>query len=185
MRKLVASEWITLDGVFDGSTIPQWFEPYHTDARGEWIGESINSAGAFLLGRNTYEMLAPHWSRMTNNEMGVAAQLNAAPKFVVSSTMKDAPWNNSTIVGGDVVAEVTKLKQQSGGNMLIMGSGMLVKTLLAANLIDELRVLVQPIIFGKGKRLFNDGDATSALALVDSQSLGLGVMALKYQLATS
>jgi dihydrofolate reductase len=132
-------------------------------------------------------MLAPYWSALRNNEFGIADKLNSAPKYVVSSTMKKADWNNSTIIrdAKRVVAEITRLKQQPGQKILIPGSATLVQSLMEAELIDEYRFLVHPIIMGRGKRFFKDGLPTTRLKLVKTKTLGLGVMLLCYQPAES
>lgn len=126
MRKLVVSGWVTLDGVFDADTMEQWYIPYHSDDRGEHIKEGILASDALLLGRVTYEMLAAYWPILRNNEMGIADRLNSVPKYVVSSTLKKAEWNNSTIIKENVEEEITKLKQQPGQDILINGSATLV-----------------------------------------------------------
>ena len=102
MRKLVVSEWMTLDGVFDADTMKEWFEPYDSEDRQNYIKENVLTSDAFLVGRVTYEMLASYWPNQKNNEMGIADRLNKAPKYVVSSTLKKAEWNNSTIINEDV-----------------------------------------------------------------------------------
>jgi len=181
MRKLVVSAWLTLDGVFDAYTMDQWFNLYDSEERQEYIREGILASGALLLGRTTYEMLAPYWSSMKNNEMGVAAKLNSAPKYVVSSTLKRAEWNNSTIIKDNVVEEITMLKQQPGHEIQIEGSATLVQSLMETDLIDEYRFLVHPIIMGSGKRFFKDGMHTTKLKLVKTKTLDLGVMLLCYQ----
>ena len=103
MRKLVVSEWVTLDGVFDADTMKEWFEPYDSDGRRNCIRETVLASDAFLVGRVTYEMLAAYWPNQKNNKMGIADRLNSAPKYVVSSTLKKAEWNNSTIIEKNVV----------------------------------------------------------------------------------
>ncbi len=180
MRKLVVSAWITLDGVFDADTMPQWYAPFDSEARQTYIREGILACDALLFGRTTYEMLAPYWSSLHNNEMGVAGKLNSAPKYVVSSSLKKANWNNTTIIGKSVVAEIARLKEQPGREIQIEGSALLVQSLMAANLVDEYRFLVHPIIAGKGKRFFKDGMSTGALTLVSTQALDKGVMVLCY-----
>ncbi len=179
--KLVVSEWVTLDGVFDADTMDQWFNPYHSDDRAEYIKETILASDAILLGGVTYEMLAPYWSSLKNNEMGIAGRLNSAPKYVVSSTLKKAEWNNSTIIKENVVEEITKLKQQRGQDILITGSATLVQSLMGTDLIDEYRFLVHPIIMGSGKRFFKDGMVTTRLKLVSTKMYPLGVVVLSYQ----
>lgn len=180
MKKIIASEWISLDGVFDASLMGEWNAPYHSDSRADYIKDSILSCGAMLYGRKTYEMLAPYWSALKNNEMGVADKLNNAPKFVVSSTLKKADWGYSTIIKGEIAGEIAKLKSSSGGDILVQGSATLVRSLLDAGLIDELRLLVHPIIMGKGERFFQDGMHTG-LQLTSTRTLDMGVIALYYQ----
>ena len=137
MRKLVVSEWVTLDGVFDADTMDQWFNPYDSIDRQQCIKETVLASDAFLFGRATYEMLAPYWSSLKDNEMeGVAGKLNSAPKYVVSSTLKKAEWNNSTIIKESVVGEITKLKQQPGQEIQIEGSASLVQSLMEAHLLS-------------------------------------------------
>jgi dihydrofolate reductase len=184
MRKLVVSEWVTVDGVFDADTMAQWFTPYDSDDRQEWIKEGILASDAFLFGRITYEMLAGYWPTVTdrdNKEIAIADRLNGAPKYVVSSTLKTAKWNNSTIIKNNVVEELARLKQQPGQDILVFGSAMLGQSLLEADLIDEYRLLVHPIVMGRGKRPFKDGLATTKLTLVKTRTLSLGVTALCYQ----
>ena len=180
-RKLVVSEWVTLDGVFDAETMGQWFTPYDSDDRREYITESILGCDALLFGRTTYEMLAPHWSVLKNNEEGLADKLNSVSKYVVSSTLKKAEWDNSTIIKERVAEEITKLKQQPGHEIQIEGSATLVQALMEGDLIDEYRFLVHPIIMGSGKRFFNDGMDTTKLKLVKTKTLDLGVVLFCYQ----
>jgi dihydrofolate reductase len=181
MIKLIVSAWISLDGVFDAGTMPQWFNPFDSGERQAYIRDGILAADAILFGRKTYEMLAPYWSSLKNNEMGVAAKLNSVPKFVVSSTLKTAEWNNSTIIKGDIAEEITRLKQQPGKEIQIEGSATLVQSLVQANLIDEYRFLVHPIITGSGRRFFTEGLQTGGLKLVKTQSFDKGVILLCYQ----
>ncbi len=180
MRKLVVSEWITLDGVFDADTMNQWWIPYDSVERQEYIKEGILGCDAMLYGRTTYEMLAPYWSAQKNDDNGPASKLNSVLKYVVSSTLKEANWNNSTLIKEHVIEEITKLKQQPGGDILILGSATLVKSLMETDLIDEYRFLIQPIIMGSGKRFFKDEMVTTRLKLVSTQTYPLGVMVLAY-----
>lgn len=170
-----------MDGVFDASLMGEWNAPYHSDSRAEYIREGIMSCGAMLYGRKTYEMLAPYWSALKNNEMGVADKLNTAPKYVVSSTLKKADWGDSTIIRENIAGEIKKLKGSTGGDILIQGSATLVKSLLEAGLVDELRLLVHPVIMGRGERFFQDGMHAS-LQLTETRTLDLGVIVLYYQL---
>jgi dihydrofolate reductase len=185
LRKLIVSEWMTLDGVFDADSMKEWFEPYESQDRQEYIKENVLTSDAFLVGRVTYEMLAAYWPNHKNNEMGVADRLNSAPKYVVSSTLKKAEWNNSTIINEDVVEEITKLKQQPGQDILVFGSATLVESLMAANLIDEYRFLVHPIIMGSGKRFFRDEMVATKLKLVKTKTLAHGVTLDCYQSTTN
>ena len=181
MRKLIASEWVTLDGVFDADTMSQWFEPYESHDRANYIRDTVLAAGALLLGHTTYTMLGNYWSSKTNNEAGIADKLNSMPKHVAASSTPQIHWNNSTVVSGNVEQEATKLKQQSGQDVLIIGSGMLVRSLMHAGLIDEFRFLVHPIVTGVGKRFFDDDTFEQKLRLVTSAAFSQGVLLLCYQ----
>lgn len=161
MRKLIVSEWMTLDGVFDGDTMKEWFMPFDSEDRRKYIIKTMDSCDAILFGRATYEMLAPYWAPLRNNEDGLADKINSVHKYVVSSTLKKADWNNTTIIKDNVEEEVVKLKQMPGHEIHIEGSAILVQSLMEANLIDEYRFLVHPIIIGSGKRFFKEGMNTS------------------------
>jgi dihydrofolate reductase len=184
MRKLVVSEWMSLDGVFDGDTMESWFMPFQSAGRAAHIKEVIEACDGLVLGRTTYEMLAPYWSAQKNDEQGPAAKLNSMAKYVVSSTLKKAEWNNSTIIKDDVAKEIAKVKKESGRDLLILGSAALVQSLMGSGLIDEYRFLVQPIVAGTGKPFFKDGMVTPKLALLESKSFDKGVVALHYQTAS-
>jgi dihydrofolate reductase len=184
MRKLVVSEWVTLDGVFDADTMDTWFKPYDSEDRQEWIKEGILASDAFLSGRVTYQLLSGYWPTVTdraNREIEIADRLNSAPKYVVSSTLKTGEWNNSTVIKKNVVEEIAKLKQQPGRDILMFGSATLVQSLMDTDLIDEYRLLVHPIIMGRGKRPFKEGMATTKLKLVKTKSFSLGVTLSCYQ----
>jgi len=181
MGKLIVSEWITLDGVFDADTMNEWFIPYHSDSRAAYIQEGILSCNAILMGRKTYEMLAPYWSSLKNNEMGIADKMNNTPKYVVSSTMKKADWNNTTIIKENSIDEITGLKRQTNGPILLIGSASLVHSLMDTDLIDEYRFLIHPVIMGNGKRLFNDGMMPKNLKLMQMDTMDSGVILLWYR----
>jgi dihydrofolate reductase len=188
MRKLIVSEWLTLDGVFDADTMPEWFHPYNTEERQQHITEMVLASDAFLFGRVTYEMLAGYWPAVKDNGNGdleVAKRLNSAPKFVVSSTLKRVEWSHSTIIDKNVVKKVTDLKQEPGDAILVFGSATLVELLIGAGLVDEVRLLVHPILVGSGKRAFKSGLATTKLTLGESKALSSGVLALRYQRTTA
>ncbi len=180
MRKIVVKEWMTLDGVFDADTMDQWWNPYDSAERQNYIIEGYSRGDIYLLGRTTYEMLWPFWSTQTNDD-GPGQILNRMKKYVVSTTLKTAPWKESTIIKGNVVEEITKLKHQPGKDIIIDGSASLVQSLMGTDLIDEYRFLVQPVIMGKGRRFFTDRMPQTKLRLVESKTLSLGVLALTYQ----
>ncbi len=180
MRKLWVKAWITLDGVFDADTMDHWWHSSDSAERRQYIMEEYSKGDAYLLGRVTYEMLWPGWSTQTTGD-GPGPILNRMHKYVVSTTLSTAPWKESTIISGNVVEEITKLKQQPGKDIIIDGSASLVHSLMGTDLIDEYRFLVQPIVMGKGRRFFTDGIPQTKLRLVESQTLSLGVLALTYQ----
>lgn len=179
MRKLIVSEWTSLDGVFDSALMEQWFNPYHSDSRAGYIQEVINNCEIMLYGRHTYEMLYPYWSQFHNNEMGVADKMNQVKKYVASTTMKNGGWQNTTIISDNIIGQLTALKQENGRAILVQGSGQLVATLLQADLVDELKLLVQPHIMGSGTRLLKEG-ANIPLELGSISELEKGVLALTY-----
>jgi dihydrofolate reductase len=181
MGKLIVSEWLTLDGVFDGSTMAQWFTPFDSEDRRKYIVDTMLACDAILFGRTTYEMLAPYWSLLKNNEDGLADKINSVHKYVVSSTLKKADWNNSTIIKENVIEEITKLKQQPSREIHIEGSATLVQSLIEANLIDEYRFLVHPIIIGSGKRFYKEGMNTTGMKIIKTKTLDKGVVLLCYQ----
>lgn len=184
MRPLIVTEWITLDGVFDSDDeyFEQWFLPYHSDERARRIRENILGCGTLLMGRKTYDFLAPYWSSLQNNEMGVADKMNNAPKVVVAGSPLKSDWNNTQkVVKDNVIDEVARLKQEAGNYILTPGSGELVYSLMEAGLVDEYRFLMHPIVMGQGKRFFNDKIPFAKLNLIESEPLPLGVVALTYE----
>jgi dihydrofolate reductase len=189
MGKIVVTEFVSLDGVIEA---PGGGEDYR---HGGWTFE-INRGGegdkfkldelleadAQLLGRVTYEGFAAAWPSMTDaDEVGFAEKMNSMPKYVVSSTLAEAEWNNSTVLGGDVAEEVSKLKQDVDGVILVAGSARLVQALVEHDLVDELRLMVFPVILGSGKRLFGDTSDKKPLRLVDSKTVGDGIAILTYE----
>ena len=179
MRKIIVSEFVTLDGVMEAPET--WQFPYFSADVAEDTKNNILTTDAFLLGRVTYDIFAASWPNQTNNEFDIADKLNSSPKFVISNTLQKAGWNNSTVIKGDGVEEVAKLKQQDGGVMGITGSATLVQALLEANLVDELQLQVHPIVLGSGKRLFKEGLNIQALKLISSKVYSSGVVLLTYQ----
>lgn len=181
MRKVIVYEYMTLDGVVEAPE--KWQFPYLSDDVAEIIQSQILDADAILLGRVTYEIFAASWPMRTNNEFGVADKLNSVPKFVVSSTLDRVEWNNSKLIKGNVLEEITKLKQLPSGNMAIIGSASLIRSLMKYELIDEYRLMVHPVVLGCGKRLFPEG-INLALRLVDTNAFSSGVVLLRYQADT-
>ena len=179
-RKLWVKAWMTLDGVYDANTMQHWWQNTNTPARMRYITEQYKTGDIYLLGRETYEMLWPGWSKITTGR-GPGPVLNRMHKYVVSTTLKKAPWKESTIISKDVVEEITKLKQQPGKDIIIDGSGTLVQSLMGTDLIDEFRFIVEPFIMGTGRRFFSDGTLPTKLKLVESKALDSGSLALIYK----
>jgi dihydrofolate reductase len=179
MRKLIAAEFLTLDGVMEASE--EWQPAYVSEDVADEIQASIHASEALLLGRVTYEMFAAYWPSQTNNEFGIADKLNSQPKFVISSTLETAEWNNSTLIKGNVAEEIRKLKQQPGGDIRLTGSATLVQSLMQDDLIDEFWLMFHPIVIGHGKRLFRDSIDTTALNLVETKTFSSGVVLLRYR----
>lgn len=180
MRKLWVKAWLTLDGVFDANTMAHWWQNTNSPERMQYIKEEYSTGDAYLLGRVTYEMLWPGWSQQTTGD-GPGPILNRMHKYVVSTTLSTAPWKESTIISGNVVEEIAKLKAQPGKDIIIDGSGTLVQSLMGTGLIDEYRFLVQPFVMGSGRHFFSDGTPPTALKLVESKMLSFGSLALVYQ----
>ncbi|MCI0708993.1 MAG: dihydrofolate reductase family protein [Chloroflexi bacterium] len=174
MRKLIVTEFLSLDGVMEN---PMWTFPYWNDEIAKFKGEESESGDALLLGRVTYEGFAAAWP---NSKDEGADYFNNVRKYVVSTTLDEANWNNSVIIKDNVVDEITKLKQQDGKNIVVHGSGKLIQTLMEHDLVDEYRLLIYPLVLGKGQRLFED-DSNVKLNLVDSQVISSGVVALVYE----
>jgi class 3 adenylate cyclase/dihydrofolate reductase len=186
MRRLIASEFLTLDGVMEGPGHDE-----HRDGKNAWALrsaseeqqrykiEEVFAADALLLGRVTYQIFAAFWPTAPRDE-GFADRMNSIKKYVVSSTLRDATWNNTSVLRGDIGEEVSRLKQDSGGDIVIFGSADLVNALMRLGLIDEYRIMVFPVVLGSGKRLFRDESDLSYLQLVDSRSFRSGVVLLTY-----
>jgi dihydrofolate reductase len=181
MRKVVASEIVSLDGVVESPE--KWHFPYFNDQMGDAIGAAMAASDAMLLGRVTYEEFAAFWpAQSSDDDQEITDYMNNTPKFVVSKTLEEPlEWNNATLIKEDVAEEITKLKGQPGKDISITGSPTLVRSLLEEDLLDELRLMVHPIVVGSGKRLFEDGGDQKALELVDSKTFSTGVLYLTYQ----
>ena len=178
MRKLIVYEYVTLDGVMEAPE--KWQFPFLNDEVAEVIQSQIMDADAILLGRVTYDIFAASWPTRTNNEFGVADKLNSMPKFVVSSTLDRADWNHSTLIRGNVVEEINKLKQQPEGTIAIIGSARLIQSLVEYDLVDEYQLMVHPVVLGSGKRLFPEG-INLDLRLANANAFSSGVVLLRYQ----
>ncbi|MCA1718670.1 MAG: dihydrofolate reductase family protein [Actinobacteria bacterium] len=179
MRKVTAGLFVSLDGVTESPE--KWQLPYFNDEMGEAIGAAMAAADAMLLGRVTYQEFASYWPGVSSEDQPFADYMNNTPKYVVSTSLDTVEWNNSTLIKGNVAAEIARLKQQPGKNIGITGSATLVQSLLQDDLLDELGLMVHPVVVGSGKRLFEDGGALKELKLVDSKTFSTGVVSLTYQ----
>jgi dihydrofolate reductase len=179
MRKLVSSFFISLDGVVEA---PQdWHFPYFNDEMGAVVGKAIAASDTLLLGRRTYEEWSAFWPHQDPAENPMAQAMNETPKFVASTTLDEVDWQNSTLLEGDLAKAVTELKAKPGKNIGMSGSATLVRSLLEKGLVDELRLLVHPVVVGSGAKLFEDGTAPVSLELVDSRTFQTGVLDLSYR----
>lgn len=174
MRRLIVTEFLSLDGVME---TPSWTAPYWSDEIAAFKAEETNPGDDLLLGRVTYEGFAAAWP---GREGGGAEYFNGARKHVVSTTLDEVTWNNSRLIRGDVAEEVRRLKAQDGGALVVHGSGTLVRTLMRHGLVDLYRLLVYPVVLGGGRRLF-DGGAEGALKLVGARTFASGVVGLIYE----
>jgi dihydrofolate reductase len=195
MGKIVVSQLVSVDGVSHDPAGVEGFErggwTFELDSDGErmdlrgkggeefHIAETRDSA-ALLLGRKTYEVFAAVWP--LQQERPLAANLNSMPKYIVSSTLEDAEWNNSTVLSGELTEEVGRLKRDIDGDILVYGSTQLVQMLVEHGLVDELRLMVHPVVVGAGKRLFGETSDKLPLRLVDSKQVGEGVLIHTYEL---
>jgi dihydrofolate reductase len=189
--RVVVQEFLTLDGVSQGPGSPDedvsdeftrggWFVPYVDDEFLELVGTWLGQADGLLLGRRTYESFARDWPQMTDHPFG--AIMNGLPKYVASTTLSDATWDPTTILSGDLVAQVAELKHRPGRELQVHGSARLAQSLLAAGLVDTLRLAVAPVVVGQGRRLFVDGGAAAGLQLVEHRTTagGLSVHTFDY-----
>jgi dihydrofolate reductase len=174
MGRIVSNFFMSLDGVVEAPD--QWHMPYFNDEMGDAIGKGMATNKAFLMGRVLYDEWAGFWP---NSDDDFATFFNNHPKYVVSDSLERADWNNTTIVSGDVPQRLRELKDATDGDLVISGSATLVRSLLRAGLVDELRVLVHPIVVGHGARLF-EHDTTRALELAGHQVFSTGVLNLTY-----
>ena len=190
MRKIIVSTFLSLDGVMQAPGGPGedpdggfahggWSVNYWDDRMGQIMDEFLGTPFDLLLGRKTYEIFAAYWPH-ASDEQG-AAPLNAATKYVVSTTLASADWGPSVLIGQDVVGQITRLKQQDGPELQVHGSSQLIQTLIAHNLVDAYRLMIFPVLLGRGKRLFGDGVIPAGLRLVDTRTSTTGVIIAIYE----
>ena len=179
MRRVVASLFVSMDGVMES---PETWAFAYSDAEMERANEAgMAASDAMLLGRTTYEEFAAYWPYQSR-DVPMVDYINSVPKFVVSGTLEEPlEWNNSTLIKGEVVEGVAELKRQPGKDITIIGSAALVRSLLKAGLLDELRLMVHPVVLGNGKRLFEDGGEQETLELASSEAFVTGVISLAYR----
>ena len=187
MRKLMVSEYLTLDGVMEDPGGHEIFrdDNWHFPFWGEedvmqYKLEELLEADALLLGRRTYQEFAPVWPHVSD-DTGFADRMNSLPKYVVSTTLQEVPWHNSRLLKGEVAEAVSKLKQQEGQAILLSGSGELARMLMESDLIDEYRLLVHPVVVGKGASFFKNITAKLTLKLVETKTFQKGIVLLCYQ----
>jgi dihydrofolate reductase len=191
MPRLIVSEFLSLDGVMQAPGSPTedrsggfdhggWQLEYFDDIFANAMMEGFAATGGYLLGRLTYENFAAHWPNQPADDP-LAATFNDLPKYVVSTTLEEPlAWQHSTLLTGDVPSRIADLKQGSGKDIQVLGSGELVQMLIAHDLVDEYRLLIHPLLLGNGKRLFREGNEAVKLRLVDSKISGKGVLILTY-----
>lgn len=189
--RLVVGTFLTLDGVMQAPGDPDedrdggfehggWQLPYFDDVFADAVSDGLTSSDAVLLGRKTYEIFAAYWPTATE-EGEFADLMNNIDKFVVSRTLDEVEWQNSTLLEGDSAEAVAELKRQPGGDLRVIGSGELAQTLMANDLVDEYHLMIHPVILGSGKRLFKEGGERTDLELVDTKTTGAGVVILEYR----
>lgn len=184
-RRIIATNYMSLDGVIqdpvgmENSGLGDWTGPFHRGPEGDrFKHEELWKADALIFGRVTYDGFAAVWPHV-KDEAGFAERMNGLPKYVASRTLKTADWNNTTIIGEDLVAEVKALKAKDGGDILIYGSASIVHALMPQRLIDEYRLMVYPIVLGRGKRLFPEG-SQSVMILAECLTLNDEIVLLRY-----
>jgi dihydrofolate reductase len=192
MRKVVVSEWMTLDGVMQapgykdedpsgGFEHGGWHMPHFDDISRAWVVEGYTGAGGFLFGRSTYESLASYWPNAAEEEQAVARPLNTLPKYVASRTLTGPlHWQNSTLLPGDIIEAIVALKRQDGKDLHLIGSSELARTLIEHNLVDEFRVMIDPVLVGGGKRILRDDGVRRPLRLLDSKISTTGAILATY-----
>lgn len=192
MRKVIAFEWMSLDGVVQAPGDPDedrdggfrhggWHLPYFDDTSRAWVVENMTAAGGFLFGRRTYENLSSYWPNASEDEQVIARPLNSKPKYVASTTLEEPlEWRNSSLLSGRAPAAVRALKEEDGDDLLLIGSPDFAQTLIRNDLIDEYRLMIDPIVLGSGKPLFQDADELQRLRLVESEPTSTGAILVTY-----
>jgi dihydrofolate reductase len=192
MRKLIVSEFLTLDGVMQAPGGPDedrrggfeyggWILPFFEDSEGDYIRKGLSASGGLLLGRRTYEIFAAYWPVQPPGDP-MAAIINSLPRYVVSRSLQEPlAWNGSTLVTGDIAEGIRHLKDQPGKDILVIGSGELVQALMRHDLVDEFRLMVHPLVLGTGMRLFREGSKKTSLTLIDVRKTSRGVLILTYR----
>lgn len=192
MGEVIVSEFMTLDGVVQAPVYPDedetggfahggWHTAYMDDAVMKWTLENVAAAGGFLLGRRTYETFAAHWPKAGEEEQPLAEPLNTKPKYVASSTLQEPlEWENSSLLSGDAVEATRALKEQDGADLLLLGSTSLAQALMQAGLVDQIRLTIDPVLAGSGKRIFTEDGVLRPLRLVDSQISSTGAVLATY-----
>jgi dihydrofolate reductase len=192
MRNVIVNEFMTLDGVAQapggadedttgGFEHGGWHLRYFDDISQKWVRGGIAEAGGFLLGRRTYEIFAAYWPNAPEEEQVIAVPLNTKPKYVASTTLTEPlEWQNSTVLHGDVAEAVAGLKQEEGDALHVIGSTVLVQTLIEHDLVDEFRMMIDPLLVGGGKRIFQDDGALRPLRLVHSEVTTTGAFLATY-----
>src|SRR4029450_3004516 len=178
MRKVIASTYVTLDGRVD--ELQEWAAPYDSDAVAKYHSDLLANSDGLLLGRKTYEIFAAMWPPRSG-KLPYGDKINSMAKYVASTTLRDLDWENSHLIEGDVAEGVAKLKQQPAQDLVVYGGRALTHSLQEHDLIDEYRIMVHPVLLGKGRSLFNDGAQRVNLDLVDTTVIPPGVVILTYQ----
>jgi dihydrofolate reductase len=191
MGKLVVGTFVTVDGVMQAPGAPDedreggfehggWLVPHFDDKLGQFMDGLVGRADALLLGRKTYELFAAYWPHAGDDDP-MARKLNSLPKYVASRTLDSVDWNNSSLLEGDAAQAVGRLKDELDGEIHVSGSSNLIQTLLKDDLVDELDLIVFPVVLGTGKRLFGDGTIPRGLRLTDAQTFPSGVTVQRYE----
>ena len=193
MRQVIVQDWMTLDGVVQAPGLADedttggfehggWSLPYFDERGMGWVARNVTEAGGFLLGRRTYEILGSYWPNASEDERVLAEPLNQRPKYVASTTLSEPlEWQNSELLKGEAAAAVEALKRGTGAHLLVIGSTNLMQTLLEHDLVDEFRLMIDPLIVGGGKRIFPDSGTRRPLHLTDSETTSTGAILATYR----